>query len=361
MPGGEVPAPAAIEPAAEPVASVTSGATADVPSVPGLPSGAVDVSGLKTRSSKPALPSPSRPLRRPSRPSKCLLRPVADAAAVPLPMRPLRRVPRPTFRRCPACPAVLETVPNCPAVPKTRLDKPTVPPLRRQACQGSGATARLNKKELKKEALGRAEDQGLPRLFQLQRRAAQDAAASRAGHQSGRAGEGAAGEDRVRPAGDGRPSWSSCSCRPDILTLIICAAAPGFALSADPAGAGAGNPPRVDRSRGIARGGRVRQESPQPALAAAGAGPPRAGRRSRLQERLQAGGPGPVRQHAGPGGDLPDRQAGAGGRPAEGGRTGPQLRAVGGRHRQRHGLPPVRRFLRRDGRRRAPRSWAWPS
>ena len=59
---------------------------------------------------------------------------------------------------------------------------------------------------------------------------------------------------------------------------------------ADPSRAGAGGPPRVDRPRRGPCGGRVRQEPPQSAFAAAGARAARAGGRSRLQERLQAGG-----------------------------------------------------------------------
>ena len=78
----------------------------------------------------------------------------------------------------------------------------------------------------------------------------------------------------------------------------------------DPAGPGARGPPRADRSRRVARRGRVRPQPPQPAVAAADPQPPRAGGRSGLQERLQAGRPGPVRQRAGPRRDLPGRQAG---------------------------------------------------
>ncbi len=68
----------------------------------------------------------------------------------------------------------------------------------------------------------------------------------------------------------------------------------------DPARAGARGPPRVDRSGRDARRERLRPQSPQPAPAAADPQPPRAGGRSRLQERLQAGRARPVRQSAGP-------------------------------------------------------------
>ena len=52
---------------------------------------------------------------------------------------------------------------------------------------------------------------------------------------------------------------------------------------------GARSPPRVDRSGRRPRRGRLRPEPAQSAVAAAGPQPPRAGRRSGLQERLQAG------------------------------------------------------------------------
>ena len=109
----------------------------------------------------------------------------------------------------------------------------------------------------------------------------------------------------------------------------------------DPARPGARGPPRVDRSGRDARRRRLRPQSPQPAPAAADPQPPRAGRRSRFQERLQAGRARPVRQRARARRHLPDRQQARpqGRGQAEGDRSDPQARVDRRGHRQRHGLP----------------------
>ena len=85
---------------------------------------------------------------------------------------------------------------------------------------------------------------------------------------------------------------------------------------------GARGPPRADREGRDARRRGLRPQPAEPAAAAAAARPPRAGDRSRLQERLQAGGARRVRQRAGARRDPPGRQRRAqGGGPHQAGRA----------------------------------------
>ena len=160
--------------------------------------------------------------------------------------------------------------------------------------QATGQTAgrgELTEAGVEEEEARREEDQGLPRLLRLPRRDSSKIPPHRVlAINRGERAKVLRVKIESRPAGDGTTSLDEMLVPPDHpARRLPPRLRPRCARPPDPAQPGAGSPPRVDRPRRGPRRGRVRQEPPQSALAAAGAQPPRAGGRSRLQERLQAG------------------------------------------------------------------------
>ena len=207
--------------------------------------------------------------------------------------------------------------------------------------------------QLKKQQALEKKLKAFTRLLRLRGGDQEDPAASGAGDQPGRAEQDPSGEDRGRLGGDRRGARRSCSFRPSIRTPTSSAAARGTRLTRLIL-------PSLERE--------IRRELTDKAevhavsvfarnlrnllLAAAGPRPPRAGGRSRLQERLQAGRARPVRQRARPRRDLPGRQVEAEGQgQADRRRPDRPLQAQGGGDRQRHRLPRDRGLLRRPDRR----------